>query len=287
LGSITGTAPVTVSVNIAGLTPGTVYHYRLVASNANGKVKGTDRTFVAPMRPTVTEESAAEVSSTSATLSAQIDPGGAQSTARIEYGTTLAYGASIPIPEGEVGSGLVAATVSGHLQGLTPSTVYHYRFVAGNTVQREIDGRDQTFTTQTLGAFALPDARQWELVTPPNKHGAEVHAISGEALIEAAPSGDAIGYPVSAPTEDEPAGNSNDTEVLSDRGASGWETEDLAVPHLAATGASIQAGREYRFFSEDLSSAVIQPFGEFDPQLSPEASAQTPFIHDDFSIGEP
>src|SRR5437870_2645338 len=40
-----GTSSTNVSAAVAGLTPGTTYHYRLVATNAAGTTPGGDRTF--------------------------------------------------------------------------------------------------------------------------------------------------------------------------------------------------------------------------------------------------
>ena len=40
-----------VSVGLSGLQPGVVYHYRLVASNANGSSYGQDQTFATPLPP--------------------------------------------------------------------------------------------------------------------------------------------------------------------------------------------------------------------------------------------
>lgn len=40
-----GTSAVAVSANLSVLTPGTTYHYRLVATNSSGTGYGTDRTF--------------------------------------------------------------------------------------------------------------------------------------------------------------------------------------------------------------------------------------------------
>ena len=37
-----------VSANIAGLSAGTTYHFRIVASNTAGTRYGTDRTFTTP-----------------------------------------------------------------------------------------------------------------------------------------------------------------------------------------------------------------------------------------------
>jgi hypothetical protein len=46
-----GASRVAVIAGISGLKSGTTYHYRLVASNRNGSVKGRDRTFSTPKQP--------------------------------------------------------------------------------------------------------------------------------------------------------------------------------------------------------------------------------------------
>lgn len=43
-----GTTPVNVSAALTGLTPGTLYHYRVVATTATGSAVGADRTFRTP-----------------------------------------------------------------------------------------------------------------------------------------------------------------------------------------------------------------------------------------------
>ncbi|MEA2458813.1 MAG: hypothetical protein QOC95_1785, partial [Thermoleophilaceae bacterium] len=40
-----------VSADLAGLTPSTTYHYRLVATNPSGTVQGADQTFITPALP--------------------------------------------------------------------------------------------------------------------------------------------------------------------------------------------------------------------------------------------
>jgi hypothetical protein len=149
------------------------------------------------------------------------------------------------------------------------------------TEAHQFDGPDRTFTTQGAGEFGLPDGRSWELVSPPNKYGALLSSIdqtggNGGTLIQAAADGDAITYIATASTEPEPAGYSGETQVFSTRGPDGWSSHDLTIPHAGATDASVSSGGEYRFFSEDLSSAVVQPFGSFVP-LSPESSEATAY----------
>lgn len=43
-----GSEPVPTSADLSGLTPGTVYHYRLDAINATGTFKGQDQTLTTP-----------------------------------------------------------------------------------------------------------------------------------------------------------------------------------------------------------------------------------------------
>jgi hypothetical protein len=47
-----GTEPVTIATSVQGLAPGTLYHYRLVATNTYGTVYGADETFTTPGFPT-------------------------------------------------------------------------------------------------------------------------------------------------------------------------------------------------------------------------------------------
>ncbi|HET8949834.1 MAG TPA: hypothetical protein VFN44_04960, partial [Solirubrobacteraceae bacterium] len=59
-----GEDPVAVSVPVAGLSAGTTYHYRIVASNEDGDVTGADRTFrtaSGPALPGITSTAAREV----------------------------------------------------------------------------------------------------------------------------------------------------------------------------------------------------------------------------------
>jgi DNA-binding beta-propeller fold protein YncE len=237
--------------------------------------------------PTVESESVSAVTSTSAAFAAKIDPEGLESEYRFEYDIKpyaegeAPHGISVPLPDGVVGSGFDAQEVSVHVQDLSAHTAYHYRVVAHNSLGI-VYGEDRTLLTQTTGgAPALPDDRQWEMVSTPDKQGSLIEPLGTEGVVQAAADGGGISYLASTPTEAEPQGYSNSVQVLSSRGAAGWSSRDIAPPHASATGKNIgHLGQEYRLFSPDLSAAVVQPFGPFTPSLSPEASEQTAFLRD-------
>ena len=152
-----------------------------------------------------------------------------------------------------------------------------------------VAGPALTFTTQGPGGpLVLPDGRAWEMVSPPDKLGAAILPTGSNRPIQAAAGGGAITYLATAPTEAEPAGNSNDPQVLALRGRTGWVSRVIAIPHSEAVALSHQ--REYPYFSEDLSLGVLQPQRAFNPSLSGEASEQTAYLRSDYlggDVGDP
>jgi WD40-like Beta Propeller Repeat len=290
-----------VSAHITGLPPDAAYHFRLEATNANGTEVGRDLQFRS-MGAGVHSESVSNVASTSATLEASIDPNRAHTTYYFQYGPSVGYGEDAPLltpsePGGAlVGSGEGDVQLSQHVHvGLSAGTVYHYRVVAVSELEvssgvfkaEEFDGPDQTFTTQSAGGtFALPDGRAWEMVSPPDKHGAHLTTnFQGEHALQAAAAGNAMTYLATAPTESQPLGFQNEMQVLSTRGPEGWSSRDIEIPHIVSTDPNIGHGQEYKFFSSDLSLGALQPPGGFNPSVSVEASEQTPFLRSDYVGG--
>ena len=89
----------TVSVPVTGLTSDTTYHVRIVATNAAGVTRGSDKTFktLAPAKaPTVSTGGARSVKAGGATLTGALDPAGQKTTFHFEYGTSTRYGVSTP-----------------------------------------------------------------------------------------------------------------------------------------------------------------------------------------------
>ncbi len=285
----TGSAPVEVDANISGgLHVGSTYHYRLVAGNANDvnahldePSEGQDLAFGPPRIDSV---SVVGVTATGATLQAKIDPVGADTHVHFEYGTQAGvYTDSTPAVD--VGSGASDVSVTPSVVGLTPHSVYHYRVVAESVLaEGPVLSLDQTFTMQTA-VSGLPDGREWEMVSPADMHGGLIYPLQGAGMVQAAATGNAITYVTDAPTEGTPPGYANGVQVLSTRGAHGWKSRDVSLPHISSPGLSTE-GEEYRFFSEDLARAIVQPTGQFIPSSSPlalapgVASEQTAFLRD-------
>ncbi len=234
--------------------------------------------------PVVESEWVTEVSSSSAQLAAEIDPGGGETTYHFEYGTTESYGHSTP-ESLSIGSEESGHQVAVHVQSLQAATVYHYRVVASNSSSPVggTPGPDQTFTTHRTGeAVVLPDARQWELVSPPVKTGGNILPANEESFIQAADNGDAISYTsFLSPLEANPAGFAVADQAFSWRGATGWSSRDINAPHETATGIVAGNGGEYKFFSSDLSLALLEPFGDGHPPLSAMASERTMYVRND------
>ena len=134
----TGTSPVAVHADLTGLTPqGTEYHYRLVATNPNATIVGSNKNFTTPN--TVIAEAATGVTATAATLHGTVNP----DTATIS-GCVFEWGPEkhpvderqlypetttcVPGPGGISGESPVA--VEAGISGLHPGTPYAYRLRA-------------------------------------------------------------------------------------------------------------------------------------------------------------
>lgn len=293
---------------VSALQPATAYRFRVIATNSNAPlgVDGETASFETLPPAAIDSTSVTEVASTSATLQAQINPLGDATSYHFEYLSEAQYleneakgeppftgAAQAPLQPAPIGSGNADVSVSQHLQGLAPHTPYRFRAVIANAVSEAhggpFAGPTHSFITQGVGGptgqSGLPDGRAWELVSPPDKHGANI--ISDP--IQVSRQGDAIAYPTTAPIEAVPQGNYF-PRILSARGVGGtssWSSQDLDLPHPESPGAAVGVGSEYRYFSSDLTHAVVQPFGGFEPSLSPEASEPTAFLRNDFAGAAP
>jgi hypothetical protein len=248
--------------------------------------------------PVLEGVSSQNLTPTSAELRAQIDPGGAQSEYYFQYGTadcatSPSACAQVPVPAGELGAGFGDREVSVEVKGLVPATAYYYRVLASNSAgHTEGVPSPNTFTTLPSPSV-LPDGRAWEMVSPPEKHGAAIESITrySGGSIQASQEGGALAWLASGPVVSEPQGNRSfeATQLLSSRGPEGWETQSLETPHEQGRGLELPSPGEYHFFSPDLSLSLLQPVeptrqvgGVVEhPALSTEAGEKTMYLRHD------
>ena len=149
-----------VSAVLGNLNPSTTYDYRLVASNSEGNdAKGENRTFTTSGPAGISGETAI-ARTTSATVSALINPFGFEASCEVQYVDDAGFQASgyggaatAPCPEAlPAGFGDQAVTVS--LTGLAIGTSYHFRFVA-HSQGGPSSGEDATFSTFGIESFSL------------------------------------------------------------------------------------------------------------------------------------
>jgi phosphodiesterase/alkaline phosphatase D-like protein len=140
-----GTSAARVSATVRNLTPGTNYHFRVLATNALGSTGGADTTFpTSKTAPSATTGGTSVVRSDSAVLTGTVNPNGVTTTYEFDYGSSTAYGSQTNLLS--VGAGTSGRSVTATIAGLSQGTPYHYRLVAispdGTTA-----GADAAFTT--------------------------------------------------------------------------------------------------------------------------------------------
>lgn len=146
-----GTADVNGQARLTGLSAGTTYHYRIVASQGGGVPEtGGDRTFTTTASarlPGVSDRAATAVTGSTATLNSGINPRQLATNVYFEYGTSTSYGTRTPTVA--VGTGNSTVVTSAPITGLRSNTRYNFRAVATSAagVTRTTN---RTFTTSKV-----------------------------------------------------------------------------------------------------------------------------------------
>jgi phosphodiesterase/alkaline phosphatase D-like protein len=173
-GTVTGSTPTSVSADVFELQPNTLYHYRVVASNASGTSYGADMTFTSgPPAPQVLTSAATGVGGGNATLNGTVSTKGEVTDVSFEYGTDTNYGTTVPAdftPIDLPGPVVMASTAT--ISGLADNTVYHFRIVASSPGGVAY-GNDMSFATGTAGT--APAA----LTAPATAIGTESATLNG------------------------------------------------------------------------------------------------------------
>jgi len=132
--------------DISGLAADTTYHFRVVASNADGTSVGVDRIFqtlTETGRPVVMTRPATRITSSSAALNGVLDPHGSHTSVSFEYGPTTNYGFTTSAPT-EIGN--TFRNIDANVSGLAADTTYHFRIVTSNAHGTTFS-TDRAFTT--------------------------------------------------------------------------------------------------------------------------------------------
>ena len=125
-GSASGVA---VSAPIINLVCNTLFHYRVVGSNASGTTSGSDLTFTtgacSTSPPAVTTNLASSTTAFSTTLNATASANGLSTNVAFDYGLTTAYGTTIAAAQNPLAAGAAGPARDGgpqrpHLQHRVP-----------------------------------------------------------------------------------------------------------------------------------------------------------------------
>ena len=138
-----GSGKVDVEADLSDLPNGRIFHFRLVGFTSEGSTFGEDLTFRTASAPEIAGVTATEVTANSATLNARIDPVGYDTEYRFEYGTTTAYGNSVPVPDEGIGNSNGYVPVKQAIAGLQEGVI-HFRVVASNKWGESVSA-DTTF----------------------------------------------------------------------------------------------------------------------------------------------
>jgi sugar lactone lactonase YvrE len=281
-----------VSEGATGLQPGQPYEVVLVGTNANRvPVSAGPVSFTAPaIAPSVIASTVASASGTEATLSSQIDPGGAPTTFHYEYisearfltdGESFGEGTQSTPEAGPLGSpgDNQEHEANANITGLFANTNYRFRVVVQNVVETVQGPAELLFTRSPEGSIGcanealriendsqlLPDCRAYEQISPADNAEAFVpfgQNVEAEGLVgslwpmQAAADGEALAYVAEPPSSGKGEGTGNagageGDEQLATRSASGWSVSDIQP--LASS-----AETTYQAFSGSLNSGVLR-----------------------------
>jgi len=281
-----------VEVEVTELFPETVYHFRTVATNADGGPNpGPTASFETKEPIEFGAYWSTEVGTDRAVVHAEANPFGLAATGRFQYVDQASFEESefteameAPAPTAEpldFGSGEAMVERSAELFSLAPGTTYSYRLLLEARCEPEpaplcqYPGPVGTFNTFPapsgkvtgcandefrLGAAGfLPDCRAYEMVSPTDKHGAGVEVVANiggapAGLDQVAADGNSISYSTyKAFGQVASAPYSN--QYLARRGAGGWASEGISPPREGPSIMTYQSAnldRQFKLFSEDL-----------------------------------
>ncbi|HSS33353.1 MAG TPA: hypothetical protein VLL27_08760 [Solirubrobacterales bacterium] len=270
-----------VEVDATGLEPHTSYTVTLHATNLGGESTAAAAPFTTDLiAPIIGFTYSSEPAATTATLNAQIQPGGAETTYHFEYVTEADFQA-----HGFAGAATTPATALGasdntiHLAttpvaGLMGGTSYRFRAIASNS-SGTTTGPARTFSAAAGScpnearrleqeSTYLPACRAYELTTPDT--GID---IMGDSSRTVAAAGEAAGLPMAVKFSalggmGDASGGGTAFDYLSQRdgnpGTSGWRFRGITPMQGGSSywGGISSVDPLYELFSPDLTQGVFR-----------------------------
>jgi len=131
------------SVSLTGLTPDTLHHFRITATDAsNNTATSADTTFTpVDVPPVISNIQVSAIGTDTATVSWTTDK---LTTSQIDYGLDTAYGTTLT-------DTVLTTSHSMVLTGLTAATTYNFRVTSSDSNGVSTSSTDQTFQTATAG----------------------------------------------------------------------------------------------------------------------------------------
>jgi hypothetical protein len=271
------------------LKPDTLYHVRLVATNADGSTSQESQ-FTTKSSLQVGTTWATDISTDAARLHAEVNPLGIDASAYFQYvdeatfqQSGFAEALSAPDQDGgqaplDLGKGEADRAVSSFLFPLKAATTYRYRIVVTNPFV-SVDGEVKTLTTEPqsaaggscpnqerrAGASAnLPDCRAYEMVSPIDKNNGDVIGLCNincnrTELNQASLDGERLTFSAATAFAGSPGGQYSN-QYLATRTPDGWSTEGISPPHTAGlfgpiANTAFDLELQFKAFSPDLADA--------------------------------
>jgi subtilisin-like proprotein convertase family protein len=188
-----------VATGVTNLLPGAIYHFQAIGTNALGTNYGGDLTFTNLVDlPTVITAPATNITATTATLEAIVNPGGAATTLYFEYGLATNgltnFSATLSLTNNLNSTNFWGLGVT----NLTPGSVYYFQAVATNSSGTNYGGI-LSFTNPLAGPLPYAFTAPATLATGPSAQLNGFATPNGSAATAWFEWGTSTGYGVTTP----------------------------------------------------------------------------------------
>ena len=246
---------------LSGLSANTTYFYKAVADNASASTQASNvKSFTTPAAaPEISEVSATAITETTAKLDITINPGGADTEYRVEYGHDNNYGQHTEFTD--VGAASSPQEVEVLLTGLEAGSTYHFDVVAKNSAAPNgVNSEDQQFTTEPEGG---------------SPGEPEISEVSVASVTDTTATVDLTINPDGA-----------DTEYRVEYGTDGFEQQTEFVDigsgsspkHIEVTLTGLEPKTTYGFVAQAVSEQAVDGVFSGEEEFTTDSEAQPPLV---------